>query len=72
MGTKAQIDRLALRIEALAVAGDKQRIVVVGPDETEEQALQREGLSGSASFGSWIFIRTGVPRCAEWYTGVAR
>ena len=72
MVTRAQIERLSERVEAVATAGRKQRIVVVGPDETEEQALQREGLSDSASSGSWIFIRTGVPRCAEWYTGMAR
>ena len=69
MVTRAQIERLSERVEAVGAAGRKQRIVVVGPDETEEQALQRNGLSGS---GPWIFIRTGVPRCAEWHTGVAR
>lgn len=62
MGTKAQIDQLALRIEAIAAAGDKQRIVVVGLDETPEQALQRYGLPASVASRSYVFIHTGVPR----------
>jgi hypothetical protein len=62
MVTRAQIERLSERVETIATASDKQRIVVVGPDETNEQALRRQGLSGSASSGSWIFIHTGVPR----------
>ena len=62
MVTRAQIERLSERVEAIATAGDKQLIVVVDPAETNEQALRRNGLSGSASSGSWIFIHTGVPR----------
>ena len=48
MVTRAQIERLSERVEAVAAAGDKQRIVVVGPDETPEQALQRNGLPASS------------------------
>jgi hypothetical protein len=61
MTTKSQITRLAARIEALAAVEDKQRIIVVHDDETEEEALKREGLTGSES-RSWLFIWTGVPR----------
>lgn len=56
MVTRAQIERLSERVEAVAAAGDKQRIVVVGPDETPEQALQRNGLPPLVS------QLTGVPR----------
>ena len=64
MVTKAQIDRLALRIEAIAAAGDKQRIVVVGLDETPEQALQRNGLPPlvSQSYGSSQIRNSGSGR----------
>ena len=61
MVTRAQIERLSERVEAVAAAGDKQRIVVVGPDETPEQALQRNGLPALVS-RSYVFIQTGVPR----------
>jgi hypothetical protein len=71
MASRAQIIRLEQRIEALAAGSLRTRIVVVSPGETKEQALQRQGISGAAS-GSCIFIRTGVPRSAEWYTGVSR
>ena len=61
MATRAQIIRLASRIEAIA-GGKKDRLVVVDPCETEQEALQRLGLAGA---GSYIFIRTGVPRLTE-------
>ena len=63
MVTRAQIERLSERVETIATASDKQRIVVVGPDETDEQALRRNGLPTLVvSRSSYIFIHTGVPR----------
>lgn len=58
MVSRAQVDRIAARIEALA-ANTTGRLVVVDPSETPEQALSRLGLFESdVSF----FVCTGVPR----------
>ena len=61
MATRAQIERLALRIEALERAEEPPRVVVVDPSETREQALMRAGL-GPRPRGQITFIHTGVPR----------
>jgi hypothetical protein len=62
MVTRAQIDRLSERVERIATSGNKQLIVVVDPNETNEQALQRNNLPASVGSRSYIFIHTGVPR----------
>ena len=64
MATRLQIARLEQRIEELAVvaAGGAMRIIVVDPDETNEQALRRQGIPSSAVSPSWVFVCTGVPR----------
>jgi hypothetical protein len=65
MATRSQIARIEQRIEALAeqAAGrGGMRIIVVGPDETNEQALRRQGIASFAVSPSWIFVHTGVPR----------
>jgi hypothetical protein len=68
MATRAQIERLALRIEALERAEEPPRVLVVDPSETKEQALQRAGL-GPRPRGQITFIHTGVPRALEWREG---
>ena len=68
MVTRAQVERLSDRIEALAVSGSRKRIAVIGPDESVEQALHRLGLS-PVSAASLILIRTGVPRSSQRYEG---
>jgi hypothetical protein len=64
MATRAQIDRLAQRIEALERPEQPPRIIVVDPSETQEQALQRAGI-GPGPRGQITFIHTGVPRAPE-------
>ena len=71
MVTKAQIERLSGRIEAIGLQDALPRIVVVDPSETKEQALQREGL-GPRPRGPITFIHTGVPRSPEWLEGRIR
>ena len=71
MATRAQIERLALRIEALERAEEPPRIVVVDPPDTREQALMRAGI-GPKPRGQITFIHTGVPRSPEWREGRIR
>jgi hypothetical protein len=61
MVSRAQVGRLAQRIEHLA-GGRAERIIVLGPEETEQEALCRVGLVGLPACNRVIFIRTGVPR----------
>ena len=69
MVTRAQIDRLAQRVEALGSSRHSERIVVLGPDETEKEALRRDGVRDRAAYHRIIFIRTGVPRSPQWLQG---
>jgi hypothetical protein len=63
MVTKAQIERLSGRIEAIGRQDAPPRIVVVDPSETKEQALARyERDLGGPLRGPITFIHTGVPR----------
>jgi hypothetical protein len=62
MATRAQIERLTLRIEALA-RSEESHLVVVDPSETDEQALARHQRDlGPIRGGTIYLIRTGVPR----------
>jgi hypothetical protein len=61
MASRAQIIRLEQRIDALLATTSNGHIMVVDPSETNEQALQRAGLSAAAA-SRVIFIHTGVPR----------
>ena len=61
MGTRTQIARLGSRIEeALSRLGGAKRIVVVGPNESEEAATTRQ--APHAHPHRLLLIRTGVPR----------
>jgi hypothetical protein len=71
MVTKARIERLSGRIEAIGRQDAPPRIIVVDPSETHEQALQRAGL-GPRPRGPITFIHTGVPRSPEWLEGRIR
>ena len=71
MATRAEIERLALRIEALERAEVPPQIVVVDRSETEEQALRRVGL-GPRPRGQITLVHTGVPRSPEWREGRIR
>ena len=65
MATRAQIERLSERIEALAAVECKKHIIVVDPRETNEQAIARyryERKLGAPLRGEVILIHTGVPR----------
>jgi len=64
MATRQQIVRIEQRIEALAAISGPLQLVVIAPDETVEQALERLGPGASRS--SITFIRTGVPRASTW------
>jgi hypothetical protein len=61
MATRQQIARIEQRIEALAAGSETSRIIVVGPGETNEQALRREGIP-DRMLHQHIFVHTGVPR----------
>ena len=61
MTTRQQITRIEMRINALAAGSLTRRIIVVGPGETNEQALRREGIS-DRMLHQHIFVHTGVPR----------
>jgi hypothetical protein len=63
MATRQQIARIEQRIDALAAISGPPQLVVIGPDETVEQALERLGPGASQNV---IFIRTGVPRASTW------
>jgi hypothetical protein len=70
MVTKAQIERLSGRIEAIGLQDAPPRVVVVDPSETKEQALARyERDLGGPLRGPITFIHTGVPRSPEWLEG---
>jgi hypothetical protein len=68
MVSRTQVDRLAQRIERLA-GGRTDRMVVLFPGETEEEALRRSGLVGRTACNRVIFIQTGVPRSRQWLLG---
>ena len=63
MATRQQIARIEQRIEALVAISEPPQLVVIGPDETVEQALERLGPNASQNV---TFIRTGVPRASNW------
>ena len=73
MVTKAQIERLSGRIEAIGRQGAPPQIIVVDPSETQEQALARyERDLGAPLRGPITFIHTVVPRSQEWLEGRIR
>ena len=65
MLSRSQVDRLAARIEALAPKATREVIVVVEPNETNEEALARLGIA-TAEIAVAYFVRTGVPRSKDW------
>ena len=63
MATRAQITRLAHRIEALGRPNDRPSLIVVDPAETSEQAVARYAEEhGAMPRGQVILVNTGVPR----------
>ena len=63
MATRAQIIRLAQRIEALGQSNDRPCLIVIDPAETKEQAIARYAEErGAMPRGPITFIITGVPR----------